>query len=323
MNRYHRQMIVPMVGADGQSRLEQAHVLVVGAGGLGCPVLQYLVGAGVGWITVIDPDHVEESNLHRQPLFRMSDLGQAKVRAAHDHLTSYNPNTKISAVYDALTPANALQMVDGVDVVVDAADSFAVSYILSDICRAQKTPLVSASALGQTGYIGGFCGHDAPSLRAVFPDLPHSNETCASVGVLGPVVGVIGAMQAQVTLHALLQRRPSPLGQMITLDLQSMRFGGFDFRTAPEPETRFPFMARADICPTDLVIELRGKDEAPKPIVPSAMRLTLNKIISFQPDCDQRVVLCCASGLRAWRAAQDLQSRGYRRLALLAARAAG
>ncbi len=321
MNRYARQMILPEVGADGQVRLARAHVLVVGAGGLACPVLQYLVGAGLRQITLIDPDHVEESNLHRQPLYRMSDLGSAKVHAARAHLRATNPTVEINAHNMALHPANARQYVAGADVVIDAADSFAVSYILSDACLVSRTPLISASALGQTGYAGGFCGTDAPSLRAVFPDLPDRGATCATAGVLGPVVGMIGALQAQMALQVLLRHSPSPLGQMVTLDLQQLRFGGFAFHGAPEPRIAMPLLSKLDLCAGDQVIELRDINEAPDAVVPHALRLTGDAVDVFQHMSEGRVVLCCATGLRAWRAATGLNRRGYKNLAILAAKA--
>lgn len=323
MNRYMRQMILPEVGHEGQSRLAKAHVLVVGAGGLGCPVLQYLTGAGVGRITVIDPDHVEESNLHRQPLYRMSDLGQPKAIAARTHLSAANPEIRIEARVQAMHPDLAGETVGGADVVVDAADSFAVSYMLSDACLRANIPLVSASALGQSGYVGGFCGPQAPSLRAVFSDLPERGATCASAGILGPVVGMIGALQAQIALQVLLQRDPSPMGRMVTLDLKTLQFGGFSFHEAPEPEMVVSFLSRTALRPDDQVIELRDSAEAPEPVSDSAERLHVKTIGASQPDDTRRVVLCCNTGLRAWRAANALRGEGYNNLALLAAKACG
>ena len=179
MNRYARQVMVPGIGRDGQRRLAAAHVLVVGAGGLGCPALQYLAGAGLGRITLIDPDHVEESNLHRQPLYRMADLGRAKALAAQDHLRAAHPDVDVVARAAALHPALPRAMVEPADIVIDAADSFAVSYMLSDACLHLGKPLISASVLGQTGYIGAYCA-GVPSLRAIFPDPPGTSATCAS-----------------------------------------------------------------------------------------------------------------------------------------------
>lgn len=316
--RYARQIALPEVGAEGQARLSAAHVLVVGVGGLGCPVLSYLAGAGVGEIALMDPDVVEESNLHRQPLFDMRDLGTPKVEAARHHLLRAHPDLRLHADPRALDPLNAPATVAQADLVVDAADSVAASYILSDCCKAQSTPLISASALGQSGYVGGFCG-DAPSLRAVFPDPPASGATCASAGIMGPVVGSIGALQAQMALKALLGHAPSPLGQLITLDMATLTPGGFRFDEAEEPEIALPFIAAANIQPEDQVVELRDPSEASAPVTPQALRLLPQDILSADLPDDCRIVLCCHSGLRAWSAARCLQQRGYKNLALLAA----
>lgn len=320
MNRYTRQMQLPEIGHAGQAKLSKAHVVVVGAGGLGCPVLQYLVGAGVGRISIYDPDRVEESNLHRQPIYGMPDISRPKAIAACKKLRALNPQVQLKAHVEALGPGKAPEIANEADLVIDAADSFAVSYILSDACLAEGTPLVSASVLGQTGYVGGFCG-GAPSLRAVFPELPITNATCASAGVLGPVVGVIGALQAQIAIRALLEATPQALGQMITADLAAPRFGGFSFLDSPEPDYAPPFIATNMLRDNDLIIDLRSRHEAPDKITARARRVTETELASIAPVAGQRVVLCCHSGLRAWRAASGLRTRGGVNLALLAAKA--
>ncbi len=318
MSRHARQMQLPEIGAAGQARLAAAHVLVVGAGGLGCPVLSYLGGAGVGHLTVIDPDHVELGNLHRQPLYSMDDLGQPKADAARQRLLAANPDLQITALVAPLGPDTAPDLIAAADLVVDAADSFAVSYILSDICLAQDRPLISASVLGQAGYVGGFCG-GAPSLRAVFPDLPERGATCATAGVMGPAVGMIGAMQAQMALQVLLGQDRSPLGQLLHVDALGWQMGGFRFDGAPEPENPVPFLSRADFAPQDQVIDLRPMDEAPVAASPNARRLLPEDLRTADLDLTRRVVLCCASGLRAWHGAHVLRARGVTDLALWAA----
>ncbi|MEO1140114.1 MAG: HesA/MoeB/ThiF family protein [Pseudomonadota bacterium] len=320
MTRYARQIKVPGVGTAGQAKLAAAHVLVVGAGGLGSPVLQYLAGAGIGRITLVDPDLVEESNLHRQPIYRLSDLGRAKALAARDHLLMAHPDVEIIARVGSLHPAIADDMARPAHIVVDAADSYAVSYILSDACHRLKKPLISASALGQSGYVGGYCG-GAPSLRAVFPDPPDNSATCASAGVMGPLVGMIGAMQAQIALQILLNHQPSPLGNLVTLDLKELRFGGFSFHDTPEPDCFASFVSTQDIVPTDQVIDLRGEDEAPFLLTPHAKRCLPECVNSIKISQNQRLVLCCATGLRAWWAASHFIEAGHANVRLVAARA--
>ncbi|WP_340680326.1 HesA/MoeB/ThiF family protein [Paraglaciecola sp.] len=309
MNRYLRQQILPQVGADGQARLADASILVIGAGGLGCPALQYLCGAGVGTLIVVDPDVVEQSNLHRQPLFGENWLGQPKAIAAQAVLQNLNPQVTVQPHVMKLDPVNAISLIEQADIVLDCADSFAASYTLSDICQLHSKPLISASALGLSGYIGGFCA-SAPSLRAVFPDLPRNSATCATAGVMGPVVGTIGSLQAQMALNVLLGFSPSPLGQMITINFSNFAFGGFRFDQAPEPQQLpFAFISDKQLSTKDLIIELREEDEAPRAAHPEAVRALVSTFEQQQitPKPGQRTVMCCRSGLRSWRAAAALR----------------
>src|SRR5471032_673710 len=241
-DRYARQIVLGDVGADGQARLTSSSVLVVGAGGLGCPVLQYLAGAGVGRMIVVDHDVVEESNLHRQPLYGMPDIGKPKAEAARAALLRFNPGVAIEAKVERLTPQNVGMLIGDVDLVVDAADSFAATYILSDACHAISKPLVSASVIRLVGYVGAFCG-GGPSYRAVFPDVSVDGGTCATVGVLGTAVAVLGGLQAHLALHLLLGLEPAALGRVVTFDARKLAFGGFGFAGAPEPAASLPFIA--------------------------------------------------------------------------------
>jgi molybdopterin/thiamine biosynthesis adenylyltransferase len=315
-DRYARQLALPEIGKLGQQKLLSSRVLVTGAGGLGCSVLQHLAGAGVGHVTVVDPDVVDETNLHRQPLYRMADIGRPKVEAAADALKACNPEVAVEARRTALDPANARALVAGADLVVDAADSFAAAYVLSDTCRGAGKPLVSASVIGFTGYAGAFCG-GAPSYRAVFPELPAQVTDCATAGVMGPAVGLLGSLQAQLVLSILLGLEPSPIGQIISVDLRRFSFGGFSFRDAAEPEDYFPFISRAEVRGEDRVLELRSVAEAPDLPFPHAFRTDLAGLPD-QVGGAGRIVLCCRTGLRAWRAAKLLRAMGHRDLALLA-----
>lgn len=309
MSRYARQTCLPEVGPEGQRAISAAHVLVVGAGGLAAPALQYLVGAGVGHLSVIDADRVSETNLHRQTLFREPDIGVPKVEAAASTLRRLNSDCTIEPIHAALDPANVAELVARSSLVLDCADSFAVSYTLSDACLAARVPLISASVLGFGGYVGGFC-HTAPSLRAVFPDLPERAQSCATAGVMGPVVGLIGAAQAQMALAQLIGRTPSPLGQMMQFDMGGYRSASFRFDGTPEPEADLAFIAPCDLAPDDFVVELRDTDEAPDAITKSARRSSVSDFTAerAEPRTGQRAVFACRSGLRAWRAATHLRS---------------
>lgn len=314
MTRYARQIILPEVGAAGQAKLTAAHVLVVGAGGLGVPVLQYLVGAGVGRITLVDGDRIAAHNLHRQPLYRMDQLGRFKAEAAAEALAALNPDVTVTPVTTWLDPANAPALVAAADLVMDCADTFAASLTLSDTCMAAGKPLIAASALALSGYVGGFCG-GAPSLRALFPDLPERGATCDTAGVMGPVVATIGAIQAQMGLSALLGLVPSPLGQLISFDAARWRCGGFRFDAAPEPAHPIPFLAASQITPDDLVIDLRT--EEPAPFRADALHRALDPTFTPPPGAS-RVILACRTGLRAHHAGTALQSLWGGAIALLA-----
>jgi molybdopterin/thiamine biosynthesis adenylyltransferase/rhodanese-related sulfurtransferase len=317
--RYARQTLLPDVGSAGQARLAATNLLLVGAGGLGSPLLHYLVGAGVGRVTVIDHDVVAESNLHRQPLYGMADLGHHKAVAAKRVAARLNPEISVMAIAERLRPGNAAALIREHDIAIDAADSLAVTYIMSDECSRLDRALVSASVVGWSGYVGAFCG-GAPSYRAVFPDMPRRAVTCETAGVLGPAVGVLGSLQAQVVMSLILRLQPSPLGRLTSIDFKSLRFGGFSFHGAPEPDVVLPFIDASDINSDDRVIDLRSAQEAPVCARSTALRIGIEEIAALTHlDDGHRTVLCCRSGLRAWHAAKHLQALGLTRLALHAA----
>jgi molybdopterin/thiamine biosynthesis adenylyltransferase/rhodanese-related sulfurtransferase len=318
-DRYARQMVLPEIGAAGQARLAAASVVVVGAGGLGCPVLQYLAGAGVGRLVIVDHDRVEETNLHRQPLYTMADIGKLKAEAAAAALRRFNPGIAVDIVAERLTPQNATVLVAGADLVVDAADSFAVTYVLSDACLAIGKPMISASVIGLTGYVGAFCG-GGPSYRAVFPDVAVEGGTCATVGVLGTAVAVLGSLQAHLAMHLLLGLEPTVLGRVVTFDAKRLAFGGFGFADSPEPEQFVPFIAPDSVTADDLVVDLRSLEEAPQSPFAGARRLDVDHVAALlaEPLSSRRIVLCCRSGQRALAAADRLREGGLDNLALVA-----
>jgi molybdopterin/thiamine biosynthesis adenylyltransferase/rhodanese-related sulfurtransferase len=321
-DRYTRQSILPEVGPAGQARFRAASVLVIGAGGLGSAVLQYLCAAGLGRLIIVDHDRVEVSNLHRQPIYRMSDVGNLKAEAAREALAGANPEVNIESVCERLTPANVARLVADADLVVDAADSFAVTYVVSDECQRVGKPLVSASVLGLSGYVGVFCG-GAPSYRAVFPEMPRQAGSCSTAGVLGTAVGVMGTLQAHLVLALLLDLEPGVRGQLVTVDFKTLRFGGFSFAGAPEQPAAaaIPFIAADQVESTDLVIDLRSLAEAPVSPIAAAVRIDVEAVEKGAGErlpAAPRVVLCCRTGVRAWRAARALQKQGRCNVALIA-----
>jgi sulfur-carrier protein adenylyltransferase/sulfurtransferase len=320
ISRYARQIVLPEVGEAGQSQIGAASAVVVGAGGLGCAVLPYLCAAGVGRIVIVDHDRVEESNLHRQPLYRGPDIGKLKAEVAQASLLALNPLIRVQALCERLTPANAPKLVAEADIVVDAADSFAVTYILSDECARTGKPLVSASVIGLSGYVGAFCGV-APSYRAVFPELPQQTGTCATQGVLGTAVGVVGTLQSQLVLSLLLDLKPSVAGRLIRIDLRTIRFSEFSFMGAREEAGGFRFVSTTEVTEDDVAVELRPIDEAPIPAVRTSVRVPMEEVerLRHSVPTSTRIVLCCRTGLRAWRAGNRLRAAGHENVVLLAA----
>lgn len=319
MDRYQRQSMLPEIGEAGQQRLSRARVLVVGAGGLSATLLPLLAGAGVGFIRLYDGDRVELHNLHRQTLFGVGEVGQPKAICAQRALARRNPDCHVEAHSRMLSASQLPQALEGVDLVVDAADNFAITYQLSDACSPRVLPLICASVLDRKGYVGGFCG-GAPGYRALFPQLPMASGNCNTSGVMGPAVATLGAMQAQMVLSVLLKLTPSPLGCMIHCDFVDWHVRQFRFDDAPEPDAPgIPFIDKPMLSEDDCIVELRSPDEAPVSVAERVLRILPQQIAAWQPPSDRRVVLVCASGMRAAQAAENLAARGITRLALMAA----
>lgn len=317
--RYIRQMTMPEVGEAGQLKLKNARILVVGAGGLATSLLPSLVGSGIGYIRLYDADVVDVSNLHRQTLYRMQDIGQAKVAAAQQHLMQLNPYSMIEPRQQHVHSANIHVACDEIDLVVDAADRFATTYLLSNYCKAKKIPLVSASVLLQKGYVGGFCGLNAPSYSAVFPQLPQSAMSCAISGVLPSSVAVIASLQAQMVLNIILGLQPSALGQLLHIDLSHWHLQSFRFDTAPESEDALSWLDEYQIQPEDIVLDLRHPDEVQSDVATQVQYVQHADLDHMRFDGQQRIICACASGIRAAKAAQVLKQRGYQNLYILAA----
>ncbi len=323
-SRYQRQQQVKQLSGDAQQALAEAHVLIVGAGGLGSPSSLFLAGAGVGEITLVDHDTVSLSNLHRQILFQENDIRSSKVETAKARLSALNSEIKVNAVNERLSVSNVDALVSRATIVIDAADSFFVSYLLSDACAKQVKPLVTASVLTTHGYLGVFCGDSAPSLRAVFPSPSAQAASCDTAGVTGPSVGIIASYQAQEALKVIVNDQAQLSGKLMYLDLWDYSQNIIDFNGASEPDSKAAMIAFASISESDVVLDVRSEIEfIEQPSSRHAKALkTLNVALDQLSErqaalpSGRRIVCVCKSGQRALNAAYWLLSNGYQNVAV-------
>ena len=204
--RYNRQTMLPEIGDIGQEKLKKAKVLVIGAGGLGCPVLQYIATAGVGTIGIVDFDKIEIHNLHRQILYTQNQVGETKATTAKSVLESLNPLITVIAFEEKLTSQNAVQILQNFDVVVDGCDNFATRYLVNDTCVALEKSLVYGSILKFEGQMAVFNHKGSKNLRDLFPEPPNPKDVpnCNLNGVMGTLPGIIGTMMAHETLKLIM-----------------------------------------------------------------------------------------------------------------------
>lgn len=206
MSRYSRHIVLSEVGQKGQEKLSRAKVLVIGAGGLGCPVLQYLAAAGIGTLGIMDFDIVEESNLQRQILFGTSSLGMNKALAAKIRLEDLNPTIELKAYPKKLTSNNALELFRSYDLIVDGTDNFTTRYLINDAAILTHKPVVYGAIYKFEGQVSVFNYKNGPSYRCLFPTPPKEGSVanCSEVGVLGVLTGIIGCMQANEVIKIIL-----------------------------------------------------------------------------------------------------------------------
>jgi sulfur-carrier protein adenylyltransferase/sulfurtransferase len=236
LQRYSRHLLLPEVGEDGQRRLKRASVLCVGAGGLGSPVALYLAAAGVGRLGLVDFDRVDASNLQRQLLHGTADVGRRKTDSARDRLHDLNPHVHVETYDEALTSANAMEILGRYDVVVDGTDNFQTRYLTNDACVLLGVPNVYGSVLRFEGQASVFSTPDGPCYRCLFrePPPPGMVPSCAEGGVLGVLPGLIGTIQATETIKLLLGVGTTLAGRLLLVDALRMQFRTIELRRDPE-----------------------------------------------------------------------------------------
>ena len=238
IQRYARHIILREVGGDGQAKLMRSRVLVIGAGGLGSPILLYLAAAGVGTLGVVDDDAVDLSNLQRQVIHGTGRIGEAKVESARQTLAEINPEVRLITHQVRLTAENALELIGAYDLVADGSDNFETRFLLNDACYRAQKPLVSAALLGFEGQVStykAYLGGDNPCYRCIFPEPPPPGliPTCAEGGVLGAVAGAVGSIQATEVIKELLGIGESLSGSLLIYDGLTTTFR--KVRVKPDP----------------------------------------------------------------------------------------
>ena len=242
IRRYARHIVLAEIGGVGQARLIAARVLVIGAGGLGAPLLQYLAAAGIGTLGVIDHDRVDLSNLQRQVIHRTADIGVSKVSSARRALLDINPEVAVIAHDERLASNNADRIVGGYDIVADGSDNFATRYLLNDLCYRLKKILVSAAILrfdGQISTYKAWQGAGHPCLRCIFPAAPSEDAvpSCAQAGVLGALAGTLGALQATEVVKEILGIGRSLSGRLLMYDALAASFDEMAIAKRPDCPT--------------------------------------------------------------------------------------
>ncbi len=334
MSRYSRHIVLTEIGQKGQDKLSNSKVLVVGAGGLGCPVLQYLTAAGVGTIGIIDFDMVEASNLQRQILFGTSSLGKNKAIAAKNRLTDLNPTILIEAYPEKLTSGNALELFKNYDIIVDGTDNFATRYLINDAAILANRPVVYGAIYKFEGQVSVFNYQKGPSYRCLFPTPPKEGSVanCSDVGVLGVLPGIIGTMQANEVIKIILGFENVLSGKLFCYNAKTIQTTILKIaRSASEydkvlaSKDSFHDQNNEDFCLTQVseisaekalvkeniqFIDVREHNEQPRLNLPDCKQIPLGEIEKQlnEIESDNSKIIFCQSGIRSRTAVEILQT---------------
>ncbi|HEY1847589.1 MAG TPA: HesA/MoeB/ThiF family protein [Opitutaceae bacterium] len=342
-SRYARHLSLPGFGPGAQERLRESSVLVIGAGGLGCPALLYLAAAGVGRIRIVDDDKVDASNLQRQVLFTSEDVGSPKAECAARRIRALNPLILVEALGTRFGRANACELASSCDLVLDASDNFATRYLANDACVLARRPLVYGAVQGFEGHVSVFNLGGGPTYRDLFPEPPDAGTVpnCAEAGVLGAVTGLVGSAQACEAIKVLSGTGEPLSGRLLVIDALSMTSAVIALRKDPSapPVAQLPPEGYGETCapeqadeigpdelasliqsgtPVQLLDVREGWEREESSISPSK-HIPLRFLESSAPgelapfDPARRTVVYCAVGVRSLRGIQILRERhGYR-----------
>ncbi|MES2575774.1 MAG: HesA/MoeB/ThiF family protein [Bacteroidota bacterium] len=332
--RYSRQIALPEIGEAGQLKLQNARVLVIGAGGLGCPVLQNLTAAGVGTIGLVDGDLVDETNLHRQLLYTLKDCGNRKVAIAKKAILELNPEIKVDVFPEFFSNQNAFEVVSDYQIIVDCTDTLAVRYLINDVAVVKKIPVVYASIYKFEGQVSVFNYKNGPSYRCLFPEHESLNTVtnCVESGVLGVLPNTLGAFQATEVLKIILEIGQVLSGKLLIYDALHFQTQIIDFARNPkaiekgfingsqllhhkkEIENLSPEMF-LEKCSQQgmIVIDVRESDEMPKFKGKNVIQIPLDELEEYSKKLDknQEIVVFCQTGQRSLSAMHHLQNSGF------------
>lgn len=332
--RYSRHLVLPEIGYEGQARLKLARVLVIGAGGLGCPVLQYLAAAGVGTIGIVDGDVVEESNLQRQILFWVQDIGSKKAAVAAEKLARQNPFVDFHTYAEFITAENAGKLISAYDLVIDGSDNFPTRYLVNDVCVNLNKPLVFGSIFKFEGQVSVFNYQGGPTYRCIYPEpsSPEDMPNCSEIGVLGVLPGLIGAYMANEAIKMICQIGTVLSEKLLVLNAldnttnlysfkRAATFAAHELKPIPSPSCASASIVR-EISLAELEQRLAEKDTVYLVDVREqheyenynlgGVNIPLSSLpeqLHTLPENDS-IVFCCLSGKRSLYAA-DLLARSH------------
>ena len=232
LKRYNRHIIMPEIGIEGQKKIKNAKVLVIGAGGLGCPILQYLTAAGVGTLGICDFDYIDESNLQRQILFGTDDIGKSKAKTAASKLALLNPHVEFNIHDLKLDKSNVLKLFGQYDIIVDGSDNFPTRFLVNDACVIKGKPLVFGAIYKFEGQVSVFNYEGGPTYRCLIPEQPDSSEmlSCSQIGVIGVLPGIIGSYQASEVIKIITGVGDVLKGEILLVDTLSMNHDRIKFK---------------------------------------------------------------------------------------------
>lgn len=354
IQRYSRHLIMPEVSMEGQLKLKEAKVLVIGAGGLGAPLISYLAAAGVGTLGIVDFDTVDYTNLQRQVIFSTDNVGTPKLKAAADRVKALNPHVKVKQYETRLTSDNALDIIKGYDLVVDGTDNFPTRYLVNDACVMLGVPNVYGSIFRFDGQLSIFGTKEGPCYRCLYPDPPPPGlvPSCAEGGVLGVLPGIIGTLQASEAIKLLLGKGEPMIGRLLLFDALKMKFRELEVRKNPdcpvcgdhptidhlidyeqfcgirgEEEEADDLGDDWEVNPLQLKEELdQGKDvfilDVRKPEEYQISRIEGSTLIPLNElpervaelDTSNEIVVLCRSGARSAKAVEFMRDAGFRKI---------